>query len=106
TDAHRCKQIKSKEAQGPRPVHFMPFFYLCSSVVPKVLLLDVVAKEHVLVGDVELAVRDHRVRPGVGAAAFRLVESAQLDVLLRVSLDEEDWAILVTVVQAPVGVGN
>src|SRR6516165_6907917 len=73
-------------------------------VLPPLLRLDVVDVEQILIADVQLAVGDDRVRPGVLAGLLRLVEAAALDVFLGVGVDQDDRAALVAVVEAAVGV--
>src|SRR5262249_42574389 len=73
---------------------------------PGSMLLDIVAQQHALVSKVQLAVGEDRVGPGASAAAVGLVEAPQLDVALRVGLDQVDPAALVAVVQPAVGVGD
>ena len=51
--------------------------------------LHVVAEQHILVADVQLAVGDDRVRPGVVSASVGLLEAAALEVFLGAGLDQE-----------------
>src|ERR1043166_4529304 len=66
----------------------------------------VVAEEHVLVAEVEPAIRDDRMRPAVLRAALGLVEAAAFLVSVRRGFDERDGALLAlaAAVEMPVGV--
>src|SRR5439155_12714888 len=75
-----------------RPL-FNTTFCIRSPVWFRLLLrLHLVAEQHVLVADVQLAVGHHRVRPGLFLGAVGLVEPAALDVLLRVGVHQVDRA--------------
>ncbi len=66
---------------------------------------DVVAKEGVHVAQVELAVGDDGVRPGLFVAAVGLLEAAMFFVAVRRGFDEDDGAfVLGAQVEAVVGV--
>src|SRR5713226_3674395 len=50
-------------------------------------LFDVITKQHILIAQIQLAVGDDGMRPGLGFAALGLTEPAQLDVLPRIGFD-------------------
>src|SRR6266404_4366378 len=66
----------------------------------------VVAKQQILVAQVQLTVGNDRVRPGGLLAAVGLVETTAFEVLLRVRLDEEHRALLGTIVEAAIRQGH
>lgn len=72
----------------------------CRSLVS--LGFDIVAEQEILIADVQLAVGDDRMGPGRLPSSVRLLETATLDIFLRVRLDQEHDAVLHTVVESPV----
>src|SRR5262249_13332414 len=68
--------------------------------------LDVVAEQDPLVAQVEAAVGDDGVRPGLGLAPVRLVEAALLAAALRRCLHQRHLPVLAADVQPVVGVAE
>src|ERR1051325_4712510 len=79
-----------------------------SLLVSRSAALHVVAEEQVLVADVELAARDHRMGPAVLVRPLGLVEAAMLPPAFRRGLDEGDRAgtILGPEVEPAIGRGE
>jgi hypothetical protein len=70
------------------------------------LLFHDLAKQHVLVAQVQFAVGNDRVRPVRCLTAVGMLESATLNVLLGAGLEQDHRAVLLEVVDAAVGQGD
>src|SRR5713226_8135613 len=68
------------------------------------LFFHVVAKQQILIADIQFSVCNHGMRPSGGARTIRLRESSALDVLFRIRLDQGKRATLVAVVEPAISV--
>jgi hypothetical protein len=66
------------------------------------LRLHVVTEQSVLIPNVELAVRYHRMRPGWFVRAFRLVEPPALQVFLAAGFNQNNRTFLSAVLDASI----
>src|SRR5436190_9084164 len=66
------------------------------------LRLDVVTEQRLLIADVELAIRNHWMRPGRFVRTVGLVEPSTLQVFLAAGFNQNNWTVLGAVVDSAV----
>src|SRR5713101_566486 len=70
------------------------------------LLLNVIAKENILVAKIQLAVGDGGMGPGVSLAPVGLIEPAMFDKFFWIGLHQDHGSAFVSVEEPAVGIGN